>query len=390
MALISRHFALENAIEGLNPSTFKLDSGHKKMIGSKKRYKPLMVPNEGQFKIIMKKKNEDGTEEMDYEVFLVITPSIREEASQQMPDCRQVSLATLMVRMDYLLEFPDEKKDEFFALIERIIANDKSSGDGKLIIMYNRHDYWTNLIELDAEDEVQSMDHIFLPQGLKDDILQTIDRFITNKSKYIRFGRRYTYAILLEGVPGSGKSSVAKSIAARLGRKLYILNLSCKDLTEGILIGLIASIEKDSILLIEDIDSFFEGRKRGDNPISVSFSTLLNVLDGGFSTGNGLITFITANHPEKMDRALLRPGRIDKIIHFSKMTRDQFDQACRELIPDEPIDEELFRICDRHSLSMSALMDILFNGTDQEDRRKLARTTATSREFKDSGASMYC
>ncbi len=390
MALISRYFALKDAIEGLNPSTFRLDSGYKKMTGSKKRYVPLMIPNEGLFKITLKKKNEDGLEETDYEVFLTISPSMRDEVSQQVPDCRQVSLPTLMVRTDYLLEFADEKKDEFFSLIETIIANDKSSGDGKLMIKFNRQDYWNNLIELDGDDEVQSMDHIFLPEGKQQEILQTVDRFIANKAKYMKYGRAYKLSFLLEGKAGMGKSSIAKSIAARLGRKLYILNLACKDLSEGVLIGLISDIEKDSVLLIEDVDSFFEGRKRGETPISVSFPTLLNVLDGGFTTGNGLITFITANHAERMDRALVRPGRIDKIIHFGEMTREQFDAACRELIPDEPIDEELFRICSRNSLSMSALMDILFNGTDQEERRKLARTTATDREFRDSGASMYC
>ena len=389
MALISRHFALENTIEGLNPSSFKLDSGYKKMIGSKKRYTPVMVPNEGHFKITMKKKAEDGSEEVDYEVFLFISPSLREEESQQMPDCRQVSLPTLMVRMDYLIEFPDEKKTEFFTLIETIIANDKSSGDGNLTIKFNRQDYWNNLIELDGEDEVQGMDHIFLPEGQQREILQTVDRFIANKSKYMKYGRAYKLSFLLEGKAGMGKSSIAKSIAARLGRKLYILNLACKDLSEGVLIGLIAEIEKDSVLLIEDVDSFFEGRKSGESPIKVSFPTLLNVLDGGFTTGNGLITFITANHAEKMDRALIRPGRVDKIIHFGEMSRDQFDQACLELVPNEPIDEELFRICNRNSLSMSALMDILFNGENQEDRRKLARTTSISREFRDSGASMY-
>lgn len=387
MALISRYFALNHTIEGLNPHSFKLDSCHKKMIGAKRRFMPLMVPNEGHFRIVIQKKEIPA--EIDYEVSLFITPSIREEISQTVPDARQVSLATLMVKMDYMLEFPDEKKDVFFEMIENIIANDKSSGDGKLMIRFNRENYWNTLIELDAEDEVQSMDHIFLPEGQQQEILQTVDRFISNKAKYMKYGRAYKLSFLLEGKAGMGKSSIAKSIAARLGRKLYILNLACKDLAEGTLVGLIAEIEKDSVLLIEDVDSFFEGRKSGESPIKVSFPTLLNVLDGGFTTGNGLITVITANHAEKMDRALVRPGRIDKIIHFGEMTRDQFDLACRELIPDEPLDDELFRICNRNSLSMSALMDILFNGENQEHRRTMAKSIASERVFKDSGVSMY-
>ena len=87
-----------------------------------------------------------------------------------------------------------------------------------------------------------------------------------------------------------------------------------KNLTDDTLIGLFGDINNDSILLLEDIDAYFIDRKAQD--VNVSFSVLINCLDGVLSKGEGLIIFITANNPDRLDPALLRPGRIDKIIKF--------------------------------------------------------------------------
>jgi len=51
------------------------------------------------------------------------------------------------------------------------------------------------------------------------------------------------------------------------------------------------------------------------NPIDLSF--LLNLLDGTLES-EGRIIAITTNYPERIDKALIRPGRIDMIVHFKK------------------------------------------------------------------------
>ncbi len=376
--LVFRYCALElNISKEGEGSTFKLDGSYKKLIRSKKSFVPLFIPYYGRFKV----------EKDDILFYIDIHPSSDDEPSQTVPDAHQIPLATLVVRNDVKIEFDISMKEKVMEMMMKAITSDKKQNEDSLLIKFNRLDYWMTLAEL---DQVQTMEQIFLPRGMKEEIMGKIEIFQRNKDKYIRYGRPYKLTFLLEGEPGMGKSSIAKSIADLLGKTLYILNLACKDLTEGTLVNLISQIDKDSILLIEDIDSFFEGRKTGDTPSKISFSTLLNILDGGFTTGNGLITFITANHASKMDKALIRPGRIDKVVHFDKMTRDQFDNACRELISDEPIDDELFNICVRGHLSMSALMNILFDGENREHRRTLANACSKERTFKDSGASMYC
>lgn len=66
-------------------------------------------------------------------------------------------------------------------------------------------------------------------------------------------------------------------------------------------------------MLLEDVDAIFVDRmstKLSHKEKSVSFSGLLNAIDGVRST-DGRILFMTTNHKEKLDPALLRPGRAD-------------------------------------------------------------------------------
>jgi len=58
-------------------------------------------------------------------------------------------------------------------------------------------------------------------------------------------------------------------------------------------------------------------------PIDLSF--LLNLLDGTLES-SGRILVISSNFPERIDKALIRPGRIDMIVHFRKCNRDILQQ----------------------------------------------------------------
>jgi len=97
-----------------------------------------------------------------------------------------------------------------------------------------------------------------------------------------------------------------------------------------------SSLPSRSILLLEDIDAAFSGRKQVDGgggmasdgyQSSVTFSGLLNALDG-VASGEKRITFMTTNHVEKLDGALIRPGRVDIIAELGDAMKDQV----RELV----------------------------------------------------------
>jgi len=205
----------------------------------------------------------------------------------------------------------------------------------------------------------QPFDSIYLPTELKDSIVSHVDGFIASKERYLKFGRMYKTAFLLTGVPGSGKSSLVKAIAHKYKRTVYCINLT-KEMTDEKMAELSNEIMKNSIMLIEDIDAFFTDRS--PNGINISFSALLNLLDGPMSIANGIIIFLTANNPDRLDPALIRPGRIDKIFTFDYPRRSEVHSAFKDLtgITDVAAFKEFYDVVKGARISMSAFVDFLF------------------------------
>ena len=79
--------------------------------------------------------------------------------------------------------------------------------------------------------------------------------------------------------------------------------------------SLFQSLPKKTVLLIEDIDDLFIERSVKNVSQGISFGGFLNIMDGVLYR-HGLITFITTNHPETIDSAMLRMGRIDLIVNI--------------------------------------------------------------------------
>ncbi len=368
----------------LNPeSKFKLNSVNTISIGSQKVFKSDIIPSHGNFKVSVKYQNEI----LEFEI--AITPNTNVTNTLESYGSDHSTSNQLLTKDTFTIICEYEKLSVVEQFIEDSINGSKEKTTANLEIFYNRNpDSWSKLSELES---VQSLSQIFLPAKTIDEIKSYIDEFINLKSEYKRFGISHKFTVLLEGKPGMGKSTISRAIAHHYNRRLYILNLANKDMRESNLIELFREIKPDSVLVLEDIDAFFVGRKSGaECGTGISFSTLINLLDGSLSSGNGLITFITANHAENLDKALIRQGRIDKIIHFGDMTKDQFDAAWKELISkEEEPDDELFRICQRNNLSMSSLMHIFFFGKTKEGRRNMARQSASERVFAETGNNMY-
>ena len=84
-------------------------------------------------------------------------------------------------------------------------------------------------------------------------------------------------------------------------------------------------LPEKTILVLEDIDALFVERKPGDsNKSMISFSGLLNTLDG-IAHKEEQLTFLTTNYITKLDKTLIRPGRIDKTVKFSYATIYQIE-----------------------------------------------------------------
>ncbi|GJQ67176.1 hypothetical protein Trydic_g8087 [Trypoxylus dichotomus] len=161
------------------------------------------------------------------------------------------------------------------------------------------------------------LNSVVLDQGVSERILGDCKEFISNPNWYTDRGIPYRRGYLLHGPPGCGKSSYITALAGELEFGICVLNLSERGLTDDRLNHLLSVAPVQSIILLEDIDAAFVSRE--DTPVQkaayeglnrVTFSGLLNCLDGVAST-EARIVFMTTNYLERLDPALIRPGRVD-------------------------------------------------------------------------------
>lgn len=188
------------------------------------------------------------------------------------------------------------------------------------------------------------------------ELKERLDLFIHHPEWYAERGIPHSLGIMLHGIPGAGKTSTIKAIAKDTHRHIFNLSLRAYT-TQKQLLNLfynesVVVYKYDGskttynipinrrIYVIEDIDCMTDvtldrscvagaGAGTGAGGIevgsaasdAVTLSFLLNLLDGVLETP-GRILVITSNYPEKLDKALVRPGRIDVKIEFKNASRE--------------------------------------------------------------------
>jgi len=102
------------------------------------------------------------------------------------------------------------------------------------------------------------------------------------------------------------------------------MELGDDKITNGHLTSALQRLPLPAMLVIEDVDAIFHRNRKTKNIRSpLTFSGLLNALDGLLST-DGVLTVMTTNHPELLDPALIRAGRIDRKFEFKKPEEEEF------------------------------------------------------------------
>jgi cell division protease FtsH len=152
--------------------------------------------------------------------------------------------------------------------------------------------------------------------------LEEVVDFLKNPTKFTKIGAKIPKGVLLVGMPGTGKTLLAKAVAGEAGVSFF--HMSGSDFVE-MFVGVGASRVRDlfdqgrkhapCIIFIDELDAV--GRTRGagygggHDEREQTLNQMLVEMDG-FETKDGVIILAATNRPDVLDPALLRPGRFDR------------------------------------------------------------------------------
>ena len=198
--------------------------------------------------------------------------------------------------------------------------------------------YWDCI----AKKKKRPLTSIVLPQAQKDRIIRDIENFLGSEEWFNQRGLPYRRGFLLKGPPGCGKTSLVMVLAGYFDLDLYVLNMG-SIMDDSSLFEAVLGVPDKAILLIEDIDAISATNDRSTAEESkatelVTMSGFLNAIDGAV-TRDGRILIMTTNYPDKIDPAVIRPGRADVHEEMKPLDAEHVIVMCRLFMSAAPADK---------------------------------------------------
>lgn len=219
------------------------------------------------------------------------------------------------------------------------------------------HDYYFNkLIKYKIEDigygasNKKTIPYVFNRDSNM--ILNDVKKWKESEKWYRERGILWSRGTLCHGISGSGKTAAIRATAQMLDLPIYTYDLASLSNLELINAWKEMLSAMPCIAVFEDIDAVFDGRKNivGENGGGLSFDCLLNVV-GGTLPAEGVYTFVTTNHVEKLDSALGTPdkngnssrnGRLDNMIKMDYLTHDCKIKIANRILENTSLDKNQF------------------------------------------------
>lgn len=194
------------------------------------------------------------------------------------------------------------------------------------------------------DKQFRSFDNVFIPAAQEKQIIDGVTKFCKAEKWYREHCIPYHYGIMLHGNPGTGKSSVVQAITNLIDCDVYYIpgdRLSEAVVNEEWL--RFASKDRMRVVVIEDLDTSRFTLERSDNKEEFAFrntrvatiGTFLNMIDG-FANHEKVIYIFTTNHIDRLDPAVIRPGRVDLCLEIDYINEETFKKFCRFHYKTEP------------------------------------------------------
>lgn len=293
--------------------------------------------------------------------------------------------------------YPDAKNDILFEFTQYCIkkyAESLSDGQWEQMLYINKNGKW----EGTKSNQKRKMSTIFLAGDIQDKLVSDLESFVTSEQWYVENDVPYRRGYFLNGPTGNGKTSIIKAASLMFKRHLHYLMLN-EIKSDSELFDLFKSIKFDeTVLVIEDIDCMADVTKsratkqdnndliettcEKDNDVmkvlqttqnlliksmldkdktelnrnqrvqmfgeennnqGITLSGLLNALDGLLDC-HGRIIFMTTNHKEVLDTALIRPGRCDIEYKIENCGVKEIEKMFKSFFKKDPNPEQLDKL----------------------------------------------